>query len=36
MEEWQVLALLQDKETGVDSAWLEEICEVEVGRWEER
>lgn len=36
MERWQALALLKGTETGIDAEWFEEICEVEVGRWEER
>lgn len=33
MEEWQKLALLQDKESGINANWFEDLCEVEVGRW---
>lgn len=36
LEQWQTLIILKDEQTGVDSGWFEEICEVEVGRWEER
>lgn len=36
MEEWQTLSLLKDEESGIDSEWFENVCQVEVGRWEER
>lgn len=36
MEEWQALTLLKDEERGIDSEWFEDVCQVEVGRWEER
>jgi hypothetical protein len=33
MEEWQKLTFLQDEVSGINANWLEDICEVEVGRW---
>lgn len=36
LEEWQALPMLSDGRTGQDANWFEDICEAEVGRWEER
>jgi hypothetical protein len=36
MEEWQKLALVTSQDLEMNVEWFEDVCEVEVGRWEER
>jgi hypothetical protein len=35
LEEWQALPYLQGDRHCQDSEWFEDICEAEVGRWNE-